>query len=109
MINQQLETQQHLEQQQQENQLLHCQKAVGKPEQFICTTLTVPPTVPTQLEPATVLQYAGTLAAIIQASTLLVVALTKFSRVFLALMDQNLDKKTQSTLGGGVNVKNNIS
>ncbi len=33
MINERLETQQH--QQQQENQLLHCQKAVNKPEELI--------------------------------------------------------------------------
>lgn len=98
-----------VKQQQQENQLFHCQKAVNKPEQFICTTQPVTPTAPTQLEPETFLQYAGTLAAIIQGITLLVVALTKFSRVFLALMGQKPGKKTQPTYGETESVKNNIS
>ncbi len=48
MINQQLETQQPLEQQQQGNQLLNCQKAVNKPEHFICT---IPPVTPTAAKP----------------------------------------------------------
>jgi hypothetical protein len=109
MMNQQPGTQQHLEQQQQENQLLNCQKVIGKPEQVICTIQPTTPTAPTQLDPATFLQYAGTLAAIIQGITLLVVALTKFSRVFLALMGQKSGNKTQPTYGETESVKNNIS
>ncbi len=85
---------QSLEQQQQENQLLQCQPAVGKPEQYICTTAATP-TAPTQLDPTTFLQYAGSLAAIIQGITLLVVALTKLSRVFVSLMPQKRDEKTK--------------
>jgi hypothetical protein len=85
---------QSLEQQQPANQLLHCQPAVGKPEQYICTTAATP-TAPTQLEPTTFMQYAGSLAAIIQGITLLVVALTKLSRVFVSLMPQKRDEKTK--------------
>ena len=70
------------QQQQQDNQLLNCQKAVGKPEQLICTIQPVTPTEPNPLDPTIFLQYASSLAAIIQGVTLLVVALTKFSRVF---------------------------
>jgi hypothetical protein len=85
---------QSLEQPQQENQLLQCQKAVGKPEQYICTTAATP-TAPTQLEPTTFLQYAGSLAAIIQGITLLVIALTKFSAVIVSFMPQKRDEKTK--------------
>jgi hypothetical protein len=85
---------QSIEQQQPANQLLQCQKAVGKPEQYICTTA-VTPTAPTQLDPTTFLQYASSLAAIIQGITLLVVALTKFSAVIVSSRPQQRDEKTQ--------------
>lgn len=94
---------------QQQNPLLHCQKVVNKLEQVICTIQPAPPTAPKQLDPSTFLQYAGTLAAIIQGVTLLVVAFTKFSRVFLALIGQKPSKKTQPTYGETESVKNNIS
>jgi hypothetical protein len=91
MINERLETQQH--QQQQENQLLHCQKAVNKPEELICTIQPVTPTAPKQLDPSTFLQYVDALTTIIHGSTLLVVALTQFSKVFVPLIGQKPDKK----------------
>jgi hypothetical protein len=94
MINQQLETQQPIEQQQQENKLLHCQKAVGKPEQLICTIQPLTPTAPKQLDPSTFLQYVDALSTIIHGSTLLVVALTQFSKVFVPWIGQKPDKKT---------------
>ncbi len=94
MINQQLETQQHLEQQQLENQLLNCEKAVGKPEPLICTIQPVTPTAPKQLDPATFLQYVDAFSTIIHGSTLLVVALTQFSKLFVPLIGQKPDKKT---------------
>lgn len=93
MINQQPDTQQHLEQQQQENQLLNCQKAVGKPEQLICTIQPVTPTAPKPLDPSTFLQYTDALTTIIHGSTLLVVALTKFSKIFVPLIGQKPDEK----------------
>ena len=92
MMNQHLETQQH--QQQQENQFLNCQKAVKKPEQLICTIQPVTPTAPKLLDPSTFLQYTDALSTIIHGSTLLVVALTRFSKVFVPLIGQKLDKKT---------------
>ncbi len=92
MINQHLETQQH--QQQQDNQLLHCQKAVNKPEQLICTIQPVTPTAPKPLDTATFLQYADALSTVIHGSTLLVVALTQFSQVFVPLISQKPDNKT---------------
>jgi hypothetical protein len=85
---------QSIEQQQQENQLLNCQKAVGKPEQLICTIQPVIPTAPKQLEPATFLQYVDAFSTIIHGSTLLVVALTQFSKVFVPLIGQKPDNKT---------------
>lgn len=85
---------QSIEQPQQENQLLQCQKAVGKPEQYICTTAATH-TTPTQLDPTTFLQYASSLAAVIQGITLLVVALTKFSEVIVSFMPQKRDEKTK--------------
>jgi hypothetical protein len=88
-----LEAQQHQQQQQQENELLHCQKAVGKPEQLICTIQPVTPTAPKQLDPSTFLQYTDALTTIIHGSTLLVVALTQFSKVFVPLIDQKPDEK----------------
>jgi hypothetical protein len=94
IMNQHPQSQQHLEQPKPANQLLQCQPAVGKPEQYICTTAATP-TAPTQLDPTTFLQYAGSLAAIIQGITLLVVALTKLSRVFVSLMPQKRDEKTE--------------
>jgi hypothetical protein len=94
MINQQLETQQPLEQQQQGNQLWNCQKAVNKPEQFICTIQPVTPTAAKPLDPSTFLQYVDALSTIIHGSTLLVVALTQFSKVFVPLIGQKPDKKT---------------
>ena len=93
MMNPQPETQQHLEQQQQENQLLNCQKAIGKPEQLICTIQPVTPTAPKPLDPSTFLQYTDALTTIIHGSTLLVVALTKFSKVFVPLISQKPDEK----------------
>jgi hypothetical protein len=90
MINPPLETQQH---QQQENQLLNCQKAVGKPEQLVCTIQPVTPRAPKQLDPSTFLQYTDALTTIIHGSTLLVVALTKFSKVFVPLIGQKPDEK----------------
>jgi hypothetical protein len=93
MINQQLETQQPLEQQQQGNQLLNCQKAVNKPEQFICTIQPVTPTAAKPLDPSTFLQYVDALSTIIHGSTLLVVALTQFSKVFVPWIGQKPDKK----------------
>ncbi|MBD2128072.1 hypothetical protein NDI39_11750 [Microcoleus sp. ZQ-A2] len=92
MINQNLETKQH--QQQQENQSLICQKAIGKPEQLICTIQPVTPTAPKPLDPSTFLQYTDALSTIIHGSTLLVVALTQFSKVFVPLIGQKPDKKT---------------
>lgn len=91
MINQNLEIQQH--QQQQENQSLNCQKAVGKPEQLICTIQPVTPTAPKPLDPSTFLQYADALSTFIHGSTLLIVALTQFSRVFVPVIGQKQDKK----------------
>jgi hypothetical protein len=92
MMNQHLETQQ--QQQQQKNQLLHCQKAIGKPEQLICTIQPVIPTAPKPLDPSTFLQYTDALSIIIHGSTLLVVALTQFSKVFVPLIGQKPDNKT---------------
>ena len=92
MMNQHLETQQH--QQQQENQFLNCQKAVKKTEHLICTIQPVTPTAPKQLEPSTFLQYTDALSTIIHGSTLLVVALTRFSKVLVPLIGQKPDKKT---------------
>lgn len=92
MMNQHLETQQ--QQQQQDNQLFNCQKAVGKPEQLICSLQPVTPTAPKQLEPATFLQYVDAFSTIIHGSTLLVVALTQFSKVFVPLIGQKPDNKT---------------
>lgn len=83
MINQQPETQQPIEQQQPGNQLLNCEKALGKPEQLICTIQPVTPIAPKPLDPSTFLQYADALSTIIHGSTLLVVALTQFSKVFV--------------------------
>ena len=91
MINQNLEAQQ---QQQQENQLLNCQKAVSKPEQLICTIQPVTPTAAKPLDPSTFLQYVDALSTIIHGSTLLVVALTQFSKIFVPLIGQKPDKKT---------------
>jgi hypothetical protein len=84
---------QSIEQQQLENQLLNCQKAVNKPEQFICTIQPVTPTAPKQLDPSTFLQYVDALSTIIHGSTLLVVALTQFSKVFVPWIGQKPDKK----------------
>jgi|SRR5919202_1678668 hypothetical protein len=94
MINDPLEAQQHQHQQQQENQLLNCEKTVGKPEQLICTIQPVTPTAPKPLDPSTLLQYTDALSTIIHGSTLLVVALTQFSKVFVPLIGQKPDKKT---------------
>ncbi len=94
MINQNFETQQHQQQQQQTNQLLNCQKAIGKPEQLICTIQPVTPTAPKPLDPSTFLQYTDALSTIIHGSTLLVVALTRFSKVLVPLIGQKMDKKT---------------
>lgn len=94
MINQNLETQQQQQQQQQENQLLNCQKAIGKPEQLICTIQPVTPTAPKPLDPSTFLPYTDALSRIIHGSILLVVALTQFSKVFVPWIGQKLDKKT---------------
>lgn len=91
MMKQHLETQQH--QQQQDNHLLNCQKAVSKPEQLICTIQPVTPTAPKQLEPATFLQYVDAFSTIIHGSTLLVVALTQFSKVFVPWIGQKPDEK----------------
>jgi hypothetical protein len=85
---------QPIEQQQQDNQLLNCQKAVGKPEQLICTIQPVIPTAPKPLDPSTFLQYTDGLSKIIHGTTLLVVALTKFSKVFVPLIGQKPDNKT---------------
>jgi hypothetical protein len=93
-MNQHPQSQQHLEQPKPANQLLQCLPLVGIAEQYICTTAATP-TAPTQLDPTTFLQYAGSLAAIIQGITLLVVALTKLSRVFVSLMPQKRDEKTK--------------
>ncbi len=86
-------TQPYLEQQQQTNQSLNCQKAVGKPEQLICTIQPVTPTAPKPLDPSTFLQYTDALSTIIHGSTLLVVALTQFSKVFVPWIGQKPDKK----------------
>jgi hypothetical protein len=94
MINQHLEAQQPQPQQQQENQLLNCQKAVGKPEKLICTIQPVTPTAPKPLDPSTFLQYTDALTTILHGSILLVVALTKFSKVFVPLIGQKPDNKT---------------
>jgi hypothetical protein len=94
MINQHLEAQQHQPQQQQENQLLNCQKAICKPEQLICTIQPVTPTAPKPLDPSTFLQYTDALTTILHGSILLVVALTKFSKVFVPLIGQKPDNKT---------------
>jgi hypothetical protein len=91
MMNQHLESQQQQQQQQHANQLLNCQKAIGKPEQLICTIQPVTPTAPKQLDPSTFLQYTDALTTIIHGSTLLVVALTKFSKVFVPLIGQKPD------------------
>ncbi|HEY9636755.1 MAG TPA: hypothetical protein V6D14_25370 [Coleofasciculaceae cyanobacterium] len=107
MINQNLETQQH--QQQQENQLLHCQKAVGKPQQLICTIQPMTPTAPKPLDPSTFLQYADALSTIIHGSTLFVVALTQFSKVFVPWIGQKPDKKRNQRIRRSLSVKNNIS
>jgi hypothetical protein len=93
MINDPLEAQQHQHQQQQDNQLLNCEKAVGRPEQLICTIQPVTPTAPKPLEPSTFLQYADAFSTIIHGSTLLVVALTQFSKVFVPWIGQKPDKK----------------
>jgi hypothetical protein len=85
---------QSIEQQQQENQLLNCQKAVSQPEQLICTIQPVTPTAPKQLDPSTFLQYVDALSTIIHGSTLLVVALTQFSKVFVPVIGQKPDNKT---------------
>ena len=85
---------QSIEQQQQENQLLNCQKAVSKPEQLICTIQPVSPAAPKQLDPSTFLQYVDALSTIIHGSTLLVVALTQFSKVFVPEIGQKPDNKT---------------
>ncbi|MBD2015321.1 hypothetical protein H6F96_15250 [Microcoleus sp. FACHB-53] len=87
-------TQPYLEQQQHANQSLHCQKAVGQPEQLICTIQPVIPTAPKQLNPSTFLQYVDALSTIIHGSTLLVVALTQFSKIFVPVIGQKPDKKT---------------
>lgn len=92
MMNPPLETQQ--QQQQPENQLLNCQKAVNKPEQLICTIQPVTPTAPKPLDPSTFLQYTDALSTIIHGSTLLIVALTQFSKVFVPWIGQKPDKKT---------------
>jgi len=92
MMNQHLENQQ--QQQQQDNQLLNCQKAVGKPEQLICTIQPATPTAPKPLEPSIFMQYADALSTIIHGSILLVVALTQFSKVFVPLIGQKPDNKT---------------
>ena len=96
MINQNLATQQH--QQQQDSQLLNCQQAIGQPEQLICTIQPVTTTAPKQLEPWAFVQYIDALSAIIHGSTLLVVALTQFSKVFVPLIGQKPDNKTNQSL-----------
>lgn len=105
-MNQYSEAHQNLEQQPSANQLLRCQKVIGK--QFICTIQAATPTAPKQLEPKTGLPDIGSISLLFQWLTLFVVASTKLSNRVIALIGQKRDKKTKLTFRRKTRVKNNI-
>ena len=76
-------------QQQQVNSSFECQTVASKPEQLICTTEAATPKETIKLDPVS-------LTTTLHELTLLVVALTQMSKLFLPLIRKKKDKKIKS-------------
>ncbi|MBD1942120.1 hypothetical protein H6F50_07065 [Coleofasciculus sp. FACHB-712] len=94
-MNQYPEIQQNVQQQSQATQLLHCQPAQAKPEQFVCTTESAIASPLGQLDTVTLVKTGGVPTAIILAIAVLILALAEYNKVFVLMMPQKQDNKTE--------------
>ena len=75
------------------NQLLRCEIAAAKPQQFICTTEAVTSAQLPLLDPNALLEVGGSTAAIILSIAFLILALAEYNKVFVPVMLQKVEEK----------------
>ncbi len=89
------EFQPYVAQQPQASQLSHTQIAIVKPEQSVGTTQAVISPRLGQLDTVTLVQTGGITAAIILSIAVLILALAEYNKVFVLMMPQKRDNKTE--------------
>ncbi|HEY9604944.1 MAG TPA: hypothetical protein V6C85_25295 [Allocoleopsis sp.] len=89
------EFQPYVAQQPQPNQLPHSQIAMAKLEQPINTTQVALASPIGQLDTLTLVQYGGIAVAIILSIAILILALAEYTKVFIPVMLQKRDEKTE--------------
>jgi hypothetical protein len=92
-MNQYPESQQPFEQQ--GNQLLHCQSAIAKPDQLVCTTESITSSLIPQFEPATLVKYGGVTVAVILSIAILILTLAEYNKIFVLVMLQKPEEKNE--------------